>query len=94
MSRSAIVPFSVARCEQFYASAAAVATATPYGEGVNSDRIIGLILALVGLAMCVGFVIWDINGAPSWLHFFSWIGGGLSGYGLVLLFGIGRRQRG
>jgi uncharacterized membrane protein len=59
---------------------------------MNRERIIGLIMVVVGLAMCVGFVIWDLNGAPSWLHFFSWIGGAISGYGLVIAFGAGRRR--
>jgi uncharacterized membrane protein len=59
---------------------------------MNRERIIGLIMVVVGLAMCVGFVIWDLNGAPSWLHFFSWIGGAISGYGLVITFGAGRRR--
>ncbi|MBZ4487443.1 hypothetical protein LQ938_01310 [Microbacterium sp. cx-55] len=60
---------------------------------MNTYRITGLIMALLGLAACVGFVIWDLNGAPSWLHFFSWIGGAVSGYGLVLAFGAGGKGR-
>ncbi|MEV7693811.1 hypothetical protein AB0N73_10845 [Microbacterium sp. NPDC089189] len=60
---------------------------------MNRDRIIGIVLAVVGLILATLFVIWDLNGAPSWLHYVSWISGGLSGYGLVLALGSSRTRR-
>ena len=60
---------------------------------MNRERIIGIVLAVVGLILATLFVIWDLNGAPSWLHYVSWIAGGLSGYGLIMALGTRRTRR-
>lgn len=52
---------------------------------MNRDRILSLVMILLGAALLVGALVLDLNGGPSWLHFFTWIGGGLTGYGIVLL---------
>ncbi|TAJ46240.1 MAG: hypothetical protein EPO52_17025 [Herbiconiux sp.] len=52
---------------------------------MNRDRILSLALILLGAVLLVVALVLDLNGGPSWLHFFTWIGGGLTGYGIVLL---------
>ncbi len=58
---------------------------------MNRDRIIGIVAAALGLILATLFVIWDLNGAPSWLHYVTWISGALSGWGLVVAFTAGKR---
>jgi len=58
---------------------------------MNRDRIIGIVAAAIGLILATLFMIWDLNGAPSWLHYVSWIAGGLSGWGLVVAITAGKR---
>jgi hypothetical protein len=48
-----------------------------------------------GILVGIFCVIADVMGAPSWLHAFTFVGGGAFGYGIVTLVNgnIERRQR-
>jgi len=60
---------------------------------VNRDRILSLVMILLGAALLVVALVLDLNGGPSWLHFLTWIGGGLTGYGIVSLTRSGPRNK-
>jgi hypothetical protein len=53
-------------------------------------RSIGATLVVLGIVFLVVCIVWDLNGAPSWLHAITWVGGGAFGYGLVTLLSARR----
>jgi hypothetical protein len=56
----------------------------------GNARNIGITLMAVGVLFLVGGILWDVNGGPSWIHVFTWVGGGAFGYGLVSVITAGR----
>ena len=58
---------------------------TGLGLSTNTLRSIAVTLIVMGIAFLAGGLIWDMNGGPSWLHAFTWVGGWAFGYGVVLL---------
>ncbi|WP_382306664.1 hypothetical protein [Herbiconiux sp. UC225_62] len=59
------------------------------GLTVDKTRAIAITLIVVGVAFGAFAVIWDLNGGPTWLHAFTWVGGGCVGFGLVTLISSG-----
>jgi len=56
----------------------------------TAQRLVAALLLVIGIAIIVVTFTVDLNGGPSWLHFITWIGGGLTAYGLVSLLTAGR----
>jgi hypothetical protein len=50
-------------------------------------------LVILGIIMGIGGVILDLNGAGSWIHSITWVGGGIFGYGLVTWIRLGRERK-
>ncbi|MDO9395556.1 MAG: hypothetical protein Q7T71_03315 [Herbiconiux sp.] len=46
---------------------------------------LAIVLLLIGLAVIALTLTLEIMGAPPWLHLVSWIGGGLTAFGLLTL---------
>ncbi|MCS5733812.1 hypothetical protein [Herbiconiux daphne] len=64
---------------------------TPLGATPRSAaRSIAVTFMIVGVVFGVGGLVWDLNGGPSWLHAFTWVGGAVFGYGLVSLISTRR----
>ena len=62
------------------------------GLSVDKTRSISITLIVVGVLFLVGPLVWDLNGGPSWLHAFTWVGGAAFAYGIVGLVNA-RRAR-
>ena len=54
---------------------------------------IAVILLVIGVASIAVTVTLELTGAPPWLHFVSWIGGGLSAAGIGSLANAIRWRR-
>ncbi len=51
---------------------------------MSREKSIAVTLVVMGLVLGIAAVILDLNGAGSWIHSLTFVGGGSFGYGLVM----------
>lgn len=60
---------------------------------MSREESAAVTMVVLGIVIGIGCVILDLNGAGTWLHSITWVGGGMFGYGLITLIRL-RRAKG
>lgn len=55
------------------------------GLSVTQSRSVAVALIVVGVTFGVVAVVWDLNGGPTWLHAFTWVGSSATAFGIATL---------